>query len=104
MGRCTLRCTTIPYGELNTKRLEQLFQPPGVKKFTDAKMNEIEDHDHQKDGFITDPKVDGHFGTVIFARMVRTFKMEQFRRPFRVNFTNPTLDVPAATTLHQGTW
>jgi hypothetical protein len=51
---------------------EQLLEPGSIGDFAEREMNEVEDYDHKKNGFITDLQVDGHLSSIILSAGTRT--------------------------------
>jgi hypothetical protein len=101
MERCTLRCTN---GLNSLLKSEQLLEPGSMNEFPQTQMNEIEDYDHQEDGFITDLEANRNLCPVIWLRTFRTTNREESHLVFRDRRFYNLLVIAATTTLYQETW
>jgi len=70
--------TDMLFSRSNTLKAEQMLKPRGAIDLPNREMNEIEDDDHEQDGFITDLNVDRYLGPVIPLGMSRETNLGPF--------------------------
>nr|QDH87857.1 MAG: hypothetical protein H2RhizoLitter49830_000003 [Leviviridae sp.] len=81
-----------------------MLEPGRVNDLPKREMNEVKDHDHEKDGFIADLQADLDLCSVTSRRRFRTVDGKRLVRPFRARLVDRPLTIPTTTTRHQESW